>query len=58
MKPLHLSGYGVQIKVHNLHSRSELKVCDGRDENKTVSPLRFRPRRFQLFSGPPASFLA
>jgi len=51
MNPLHLSGYGVKIKVQNLRSRSDLDVTDGRDgfEKKTES-FSFRPRRIQYDS--------
>ena len=31
LNPLHLTGYGVKIKVKNLRSRSDLHVTDGRD---------------------------
>jgi len=46
MNPLHLSGWGVKIRVRNLRSRSDLEVIDGREDNKQSSTLRFRPRRF------------
>jgi CRISPR-associated protein Cas1 len=46
MKPLHLSGYGVKIKVNNLRSRSDLHVTDGRDGfEKQPKTYTFRPRR-------------
>ena len=46
MHPLHLTGYGVKVKVNNLHSRSELSVTDGREDFKTEpSTHSFRPRR-------------
>jgi len=46
MNPLHLSGYGVKIRVENLRSRSELEITDGREDEKLSSTMRFRPRRF------------
>jgi CRISPR-associated protein Cas1 len=46
MHPLHLSGYGVKIKVQNLRSRSDLDVTDGRDGfDKRPESYSFRPRR-------------
>ena len=50
MNPLHLSGYGVKIKVGGLRSKSELEVTDGRDWDKTPSTSRYRPRRFPYSS--------
>jgi len=50
LNPLHLSGYGVKIRVENLKSRSELEVTDGREDTKQFSTLRFRPRRFPYSS--------
>jgi len=50
MNPLHLSGYGVRIKVRNLRSRSELEVTDGREYDKQENAYRFRPRRFPYSS--------
>jgi CRISPR-associated protein Cas1 len=50
MNPLHLSGWGVKIKVQNLRSRSDLEVIDGREDSKQLSSLRFRPRRFPYSS--------
>ncbi|MGA2627606.1 MAG: CRISPR-associated endonuclease Cas1 [Candidatus Bathyarchaeia archaeon] len=50
MKPLHLSGYGVKVKVQNLKSRSELEITDGREDDKTPSTMSFRPRRFPYSS--------
>ena len=50
MNPLHLSGWGVKIKVQNLRSRSDLEVIDGREDSKQSSSLRFRPRRFPYSS--------
>lgn len=46
MNLLHLTGYGVKVKVNNLKSHSELQVTDGREDLKT-EPLKytFRPRR-------------
>jgi CRISPR-associated protein Cas1 len=46
MNPLHLSGYGVKIKVKHLRSRSDLYVTDGRDNlPNEPSTYTFRPRR-------------
>jgi len=46
LNPLHLSGYGVKIKVQNLRSRSDLDVTDGRDGfDKKPESYSFRPRR-------------
>jgi len=46
MNPLHLSGYGVKIKVKNMRSRSDLHVTDGRDNfDQQQSTYTFRPRR-------------
>jgi len=46
LNPLHLSGYGVKIKVQNLRSRSDLDVTDGRDRfDKRPESYSFRPRR-------------
>jgi len=46
MKPLHLSGYGVKIKVKNMRSRSDLDITDGRDSfGKEPESYSFRPRR-------------
>ena len=46
MNPLHLSGYGMKIKVTNLRSRSDLTVTDGRDRFcDEPSTYTFRPRR-------------
>ena len=50
MNPLHLSGYGVKVKVRNLKSRSELEITDGRDGDREPVPLHFRPRRFPYSS--------
>jgi len=50
LNPLHLSGWGVKIRVRNLKSRSELEVTDGREDDKHESTLRFRPRRFPYSS--------
>jgi CRISPR-associated protein Cas1 len=50
LNPLHLSGYGVKIKVGGLRSKSELEVTDGRDWDKTPSTSRYRPRRFPYSS--------
>jgi CRISP-associated protein Cas1 len=50
LNPLHLSGWGVKIRVRNLKSRSELEVTDGREDEKGESSYRFRPRRFPYTS--------
>jgi CRISPR-associated protein Cas1 len=50
LNPLHLSGYGVKIKVRNLRSRSELEVTDGREDDKKYQTTSFRPRRFPYSS--------
>lgn len=50
MNLLHLSGWGVKIRVQNLRSRSDLEVIDGREDGKQSSSLRFRPRRFPYSS--------
>jgi len=50
MNPLHLSGYGVKLRVRNLKSRSELELTDGRQDDKVPAPLSFRPRRFPYSS--------
>jgi CRISPR-associated protein Cas1 len=46
LNPLHLSGWGVKIRVRNLKSRSELEITGGREDGKDGSAFRFRPRRF------------
>src|SRR2546427_2567823 len=46
MNPLHLSGYGVKIRVENLRSRSELVASDGRESwRHEPSTYLFRPRK-------------
>jgi len=50
LNPLHLSGWGVKIRVQNLHSRSELEITNGREDDRTESMHRFRPRRFPYTS--------
>ena len=46
MNLLHLSGYGVKLRVRNLRSRSDLDVTDGRgDYGEVPSHYAFRPRR-------------
>jgi CRISPR-associated protein Cas1 len=50
MNLLHLSGYGVKVKVRNLRSHSELEVTDGREDDRVQSTLSFRPRRFPYSS--------
>jgi CRISPR-associated protein Cas1 len=46
MNPLHLSGYGVKIKVRNLRARSELEVTDGHENERPYKTTSYRPRRF------------
>ena len=46
MNPLHLSGYGVKIRVRDLNSRSELEITNGREDDRPHSTFAFRPRRF------------
>ena len=50
MNPLHLSGYGVKVKVQDLKSKSELVVTDGRQDEKPCTTSAFRPRRFPYSS--------
>ena len=50
MNPLHLSGYGVKVKVQDLKSKSELVVTDGREDEKQNTTSTFRPRRFPYSS--------
>jgi CRISPR-associated protein Cas1 len=50
MNPLHLSGYGVKVRVRDLKSRSELEVTDGRQDDKIPQAFSFRPRRFPYSS--------
>jgi CRISPR-associated protein Cas1 len=50
MNPLHLSGWGVKIRVRNMRSRSDLEITDGREDDKHESSYRFRPRRFPYTS--------
>jgi CRISPR-associated protein Cas1 len=50
LNPLHLSGWGVKIKVRNLRSRSELAITNGREDDRAESMQRFRPRRFPYTS--------
>ena len=50
MNPLHLSGWGVKIRVQNLRSRSELEITNGREDDRLESMRRFRPRRFPYTS--------
>ncbi len=45
MNPLHLSGYGVKVKVDNMRPKSELVISDGRQDFKEGSAYRFRPRK-------------
>jgi CRISPR-associated protein Cas1 len=46
LNPLHLSGYGVKLRVRNLATRSELEITDGREDDKPFRTIAFRPRRF------------
>ena len=50
MNPLHLSGWGVKIRVQNLQSRSELEIVDGREDGKAPALIRFKPRWFPYSS--------
>jgi CRISPR-associated protein Cas1 len=50
LNPLHLSGWGVKIRVQNLRSRSELEITNGREDDRAESMRRFRPRRFPYTS--------
>lgn len=51
MNPLHLTGYGVKVRVRNLRERSELEVRDGRDGiTKPYATSFYRPRRFPYSS--------
>jgi CRISPR-associated protein Cas1 len=50
LNPLHLSGWGVKIRVQNLRSRSELEIANGREDDRGESMQRFRPRRFPYTS--------
>jgi CRISPR-associated protein Cas1 len=50
MNPLHLSGWGVKIRVQNLRSKSELEITNGREDDRAESTQRFRPRRFPYTS--------
>jgi len=42
---LHLSGYGVKVKVDNMRPKSEVVVTNGRQDFKEGSTYRFRPRK-------------
>jgi CRISPR-associated protein Cas1 len=51
MNPLHLSGYGVKLRVRNLETRSELEVRNGRNGlTKPYQTSFYRPRRFPYTS--------
>jgi CRISPR-associated protein Cas1 len=50
MNPLHLSGWGVKIRIRNLRSRSELQITNGREDGRAESTHRFRPRHFPYSS--------
>jgi CRISPR-associated protein Cas1 len=50
LNPLHLSGWGVTIRVQNLRCRSELEITNGREDDRAGSTQRFRPRRFPYTS--------
>lgn len=41
MNPLHLSGWGVKVRVQNLQLRSELEVPNGRQDGKIGETLVF-----------------
>ncbi len=45
MNPLHLSGWGVKVKVRNLRTRSDIVITDGRQDGKEGNTQTFRPRR-------------
>ena len=45
MNALHLSGYGVKIKVDNMRPKSELVITNGREDEREESTHSFRPRR-------------
>jgi CRISPR-associated protein Cas1 len=45
MNPLHLSGWGVKIRVGNIDERSELWVTDGRQDNNEIKTYAFPPRQ-------------
>jgi len=46
MNPLHLSGYGVRIKVKNMRSRSDLHIVDGGEGfRRRPDTYCFRPRQ-------------
>jgi CRISPR-associated protein Cas1 len=47
---LHLSGYGVKVRVRNIRLRSEIEITNGRDFNKPHLTSTFRPRRFPFSS--------
>jgi len=50
LNPLHLSGYGVKVRVRHLKSRSELEVTDGRLDERSYRTTSYRPRRFPYSS--------
>lgn len=50
MNHLHISGWGVKIRVQNLRSKSELEITNGREDDRGESTRRFRPRRFSYTS--------
>jgi CRISPR-associated protein Cas1 len=50
LNPLHLSGWGVKIRVQNLRSKSELEITNGPEDDREESVQRFRPRRFPYTS--------
>jgi len=45
LNPLHLSGYGIKIKVDNMRPKSQLVVEDGRQDFKKGQTFKFRPRK-------------
>jgi len=50
LNPLHLSGYGVKIKVKNMRSRSDLHITNGREGFNQPETCSFRPRRISYDS--------
>jgi len=42
---LHLSGYGIRIKLGDKRSKSELVITDGREDSREGSTYSFRPRK-------------
>jgi len=46
LNPLHLSGYGVKLRVCDLRTRSELEIIDGKQDLRPYKTTQYRPRRF------------